>query len=116
MSTQSSGNTKALLRRPLILFLLPCFLSPNPATASENTFIQDEMLRVMYCNAQWQDKLLIDDTSQNPGSAASSSDYVEATYPGGPGAWMMHLLRTFRYPPEAFNNMIQGTVVVKFFC
>jgi len=38
----------------------------------------------------------------------------EATYPGGPLGWMRYLNRTFRYPKEAENKGIQGTVVVQF--
>ena len=39
---------------------------------------------------------------------------IESSYPGGPGAWMRYLNKTFRYPQEAQDNEIQGTVVVQF--
>ena len=39
---------------------------------------------------------------------------IEPEYPGGPGAWMRYLNKTFRYPQEAQENEIQGTVVVQF--
>ncbi len=39
---------------------------------------------------------------------------VESFYPGGEGAWARFLYKNFRYPDEAQNNGIQGTVVVKF--
>jgi len=39
---------------------------------------------------------------------------IESSYPGGPGAWMRYLNKTFRYPQEAQENEIQGTVVVQF--
>jgi len=39
---------------------------------------------------------------------------IESSYPGGPGAWMRYLNKTFRYPEEAQQDGIQGTVVVQF--
>jgi len=39
---------------------------------------------------------------------------IESSYPGGAGAWMRYLNKTFRYPQEAQDNEIQGTVVVQF--
>lgn len=39
---------------------------------------------------------------------------IESSYPGGPGAWMRYLNKTFRYPQEAQENEIQGTIVVQF--
>lgn len=39
---------------------------------------------------------------------------IESSYPGGPGAWMRYLNKTFRYPQEAQEDGIQGTVVVQF--
>ncbi len=39
---------------------------------------------------------------------------IESSYPGGAGAWMRYLNKTFRYPQEAQENEIQGTVVVQF--
>lgn len=39
---------------------------------------------------------------------------IESSYPGGPGAWMRYLNKTFRYPQEAQDEGIQGTVVVQF--
>lgn len=39
---------------------------------------------------------------------------IESSYPGGPGAWMRYLNKTFRYPQEAQDDGIQGTVVVQF--
>lgn len=39
---------------------------------------------------------------------------IESSYPGGPSAWMRYLNKTFRYPQEAQDNEIQGTVVVQF--
>jgi len=39
---------------------------------------------------------------------------IESAYPGGPAAWMRYLLKTFKYPQEAQDNEIQGTVVVQF--
>lgn len=39
---------------------------------------------------------------------------IESEYPGGPAAWLRYLNKSFRYPDEAVNNEIQGTVVVQF--
>ncbi len=39
---------------------------------------------------------------------------IESSYPGGSSAWMRYLNKTFRYPQEAQENEIQGTVVVQF--
>lgn len=39
---------------------------------------------------------------------------IESEYEGGPSAWMRYLNKTFRYPQDAVENEIQGTVVVQF--
>jgi len=39
---------------------------------------------------------------------------IESEYPGGPSAWLRYLNKNFRYPDDAVNNEIQGTVVVQF--
>jgi periplasmic protein TonB len=39
---------------------------------------------------------------------------IESDYPGGQGAWMRYLNKTFRYPDAAVEQEIQGTVVVQF--
>lgn len=39
---------------------------------------------------------------------------IESAYPGGAAAWQRYLLKTLRYPQEAQDNEIQGTVVVQF--
>jgi protein TonB len=39
---------------------------------------------------------------------------IESSYPGGPGAWSRYLNKSLRYPQEAIDNEIQGTVVVQF--
>ncbi|HTI11428.1 MAG TPA: TonB family protein [Puia sp.] len=39
---------------------------------------------------------------------------IESEYPGGTAAWQRYLNKNFRYPDEAVNNEIQGTVVVQF--
>lgn len=39
---------------------------------------------------------------------------IESEYPGGQGAWMRYLNKNFKYPQEAIDNEIQGTVVVQF--
>lgn len=39
---------------------------------------------------------------------------IESEYPGGQSAWRRYLSKTFRYPQEAVDNEIQGTVVVQF--
>jgi periplasmic protein TonB len=39
---------------------------------------------------------------------------IESEYPGGQAAWLRYLNKNFRYPQEAIDNEIQGTVVVQF--
>jgi periplasmic protein TonB len=39
---------------------------------------------------------------------------IESSYPGGAAAWQRYLLKTLRYPQEAQDNEVQGTVVVQF--
>jgi protein TonB len=39
---------------------------------------------------------------------------IESEYPGGAAAWQRYLIKTLRYPQEAQDNEIQGTVVVQF--
>jgi periplasmic protein TonB len=39
---------------------------------------------------------------------------IESEYPGGASAWQRYLNKNLRYPQEAIDNEIQGTVVVQF--
>jgi len=39
---------------------------------------------------------------------------IESKYPGGDGAWLRYLNKNLRYPDDAVNNEIQGTVYVQF--
>ncbi len=39
---------------------------------------------------------------------------IESLYPGGPAAWLRYLNKNLRFPDEAVNNEISGTVVVQF--
>src|SRR5580698_9223177 len=39
---------------------------------------------------------------------------IESKYPGGDGAWLRYLNKNLRYPDDAVNNEIQGTVIVQF--
>ena len=39
---------------------------------------------------------------------------IESEYPGGPSQWLRYLSKNMRYPEDAVNNEIQGTVVVQF--
>jgi periplasmic protein TonB len=39
---------------------------------------------------------------------------IEAHYPGGDTAWMHFLNHNLRYPDDAVNNEIKGTVIVQF--
>jgi protein TonB len=58
------------------------------------------------------------DTSKN----SKGDDYektftkveIEAAYPGGLPAWQKFLSKNLRYPDDAINNEIQGTVIVQF--
>jgi len=39
---------------------------------------------------------------------------IESQYPGGAPAWLRYLNKNFRYPDDALNNQIQGTIMVQF--
>jgi len=39
---------------------------------------------------------------------------IESDYPGGQGAWARYLNKTMRYPEQAVEQEIQGTVIVQF--
>jgi protein TonB len=39
---------------------------------------------------------------------------VAAEYPGGAQGWIKYLSKTLKYPDEAVNNEVQGTVIVEF--
>ncbi len=39
---------------------------------------------------------------------------IESDIPGGTAAWFRYLKKNLRYPDEAVNNEIQGTVIVQF--
>jgi protein TonB len=39
---------------------------------------------------------------------------IESAFPGGDQAWLRYLNKNLRYPDDAVNNEIQGTVVVQF--
>ncbi len=39
---------------------------------------------------------------------------IESNYPGGTSAWMRYLNKTFRYPGDAQESNLQGTVTVQF--
>jgi periplasmic protein TonB len=39
---------------------------------------------------------------------------IESEYPGGPAAWQRFLNRNFRYPTAAFDDGVQGSVLVQF--
>ncbi len=39
---------------------------------------------------------------------------IESSFPGGAAAWQRYLLKALRYPQEAVDNEIQGTVVIQF--
>ncbi|MES1160642.1 MAG: energy transducer TonB, partial [Bacteroidota bacterium] len=39
---------------------------------------------------------------------------IESSYPGGMPAWQRYLNKNLRFPDEAMNNEIQGSVMVQF--
>ncbi|KIC90529.1 energy transducer TonB [Flavihumibacter sp. ZG627] len=39
---------------------------------------------------------------------------IESEYPGGTSAWQRYLNKSLRYPQDAIDNEVQGTVVVQF--
>jgi protein TonB len=55
--------------------------------------------------------VLAQDTARNP---SSTKVEIEAEYPGGQPGWLKYLVHNFRYPDDAVNNEIQGTVIVQF--
>ena len=46
--------------------------------------------------------------------ADANGDIKDASYPGGPEAWIKYLFEAVRYPKEAQDKEIQGAVVVQF--
>jgi periplasmic protein TonB len=46
--------------------------------------------------------------------ASSVTIEVEPSYPGGDSAWKKFLNHNLRYPDDAINNQVQGTVLVQF--
>lgn len=44
----------------------------------------------------------------------AKGDIEDASYPGGPEAWIKYLFKAVHYPKEAEDKQIQGTVVVQF--
>ncbi|HXB45071.1 MAG TPA: TonB family protein [Puia sp.] len=53
-------------------------------------------------------------SSDTSGGKIYSKVEIESDYPGGPGAWVRYLNKNFKYPQEAINREIQGTVVAQF--
>ena len=39
---------------------------------------------------------------------------IESEFPGGAAAWLRYLNKNLRYPDDAVNNEVQGTVIVQF--
>ena len=54
------------------------------------------------------------DTFEVEETTACSFGPIEAEYPGGAAAWQRFLNKNLRYPEEAIDNEIQGSVVVQF--
>jgi len=58
------------------------------------------------------------DTLKTPKESTDTTVFykidVEPQYPGGIKGWNNFLLRTLRYPEEAINNRVRGTVIVGF--
>ena len=79
------------------MFLLCVFL-----TLAERSLADDS-------SASARTRYILQDTSVN-GDTVS----VKAQFPGGPAAWTKHLLMNLRYPPEAFQKRMEGTVFLHF--
>lgn len=58
------------------------------------------------------DKVIADTISES--NMIFTQTEAEATYPGGKDAWITYLNKTFKYPQEAQDKEIQGTVIVQF--
>jgi periplasmic protein TonB len=65
------------------------------------------LFSVLRCSAQSKDTADYSDRTY-------TKVEVEASYPGGAHAWLGYLNHTLRYPDDAVNNEIMGTVVVSF--
>jgi len=65
------------------------------------------LFSVLRCAAQSKDTADLSDRTY-------TKVEVEASYPGGSHAWLQYLNHTLRYPDEAVNKEIMGTVIVQF--
>jgi periplasmic protein TonB len=65
------------------------------------------LFTILHCSAQSEDTATYSDRTY-------TKVEVEASYPGGDHAWLTYLNHTLRYPDDAVNNEIKGTVVVQF--
>ncbi len=63
------------------------------------------ILAALRCSAQSND---LDKTY------AKAKVEIEATFPGGDSAWSKFLNHNLKYPDDAVNNEIHGTVIVQF--
>ena len=91
-----------LLNAMKIPFYFKMLLVPLFLTLAERSLAGDSS-----ASARTPD--ILQDTSLN-GDTVS----VKAQFPGGPAAWTKHLLMNLRYPPEAFQKGIEGTVFLHF--
>ena len=108
MNSQHPAKLPVSSRRYLI-FLSFLFFAPFVLTANPNIAVHFTSGVIQRPN-----ELSIKDTLAYPPGSAPSSDYVEATYPGGAPAWMRHLSKTFRFPADTSRFLIEGTVTVTF--
>lgn len=53
-------------------------------------------------------------TDRDVTHATSVTIEVEPSYPGGDSAWKKFLNHNLKYPDDAINNQVQGTVMVQF--
>jgi protein TonB len=68
-------------------------------------------LSVLSCSAQDTARKPIQDTARNP---IFTKVEIESCFIGGPAAWNRFLNKNLRYPRDARNDNIEGTVIVQF--
>lgn len=93
--------------------LLPTIEALEPET-SYNEMIESPVINIG-CDLV-PPIILVEDVKEKDDSDSIilSKVEIEAEYPGGAAAWQRFLNRNLRYPQEAIDNEVMGSVVVQF--
>ncbi len=110
------GNVRKLMAVPVLLLIF-CACSvknkdefnPSPVSISKVNEKKDSMV-VAFLKEAIQKRL----HAANGSNEIFTKAEIEPGYPGGASPWMRYLNKAFRYPQEAQEKEIQGTVVVQF--